>query len=260
MPKLSCFLCPKEDYEEKRLEDICPTCGNAYGLPLASPPTAIGEYKIVRPISRGFYAATYVAERTGMLKRKVVLKVVSKIVYDFFKKDFVQECEDHAKLADGLQHVVQIDDGLENVAVVFGAVKLQCHVAVLQFVNGDPLGTLLAKPEKLSARSIAQIGIDLFRMVDEFRGKIAFHNDLHGANIMVEKVGNRPDAIDPTIRTLAIDLGSISDASKSDAPAQRLGDIHWIAKHLLHMVDHLLRDGDQTSDLDYRLASALASA
>jgi len=257
MPKLCCFLCPKEDFQEKVFADICPTCGNPYGLPITSPPATIRDYKIIRPISRGFYAATYVAKRTGMLEQSVVLKVVSKKVYDFFEKDFVQECKDHSKLAGGLEHVVQIIDGHENIEVEFGGIKMLCHVAVLQFVNGEPLGDLLAHPEKLSARSIAQIGIDLFRMVDEFRGKVAFHNDLHGANVMVEKVGNRPDAIDPFIRALAIDLGSISDASKSDTNARRLGDIHWIANHLLQMVDHLLRDADKTSDLDYRLASAL---
>jgi hypothetical protein len=192
-----------------------------------------------------------------MLTRPVVLKVVSKAVYKFFNKNFVQECQDHAKVASGLEHVVQIEDGLENLEVAFGNLKLLCHVAVLQFVDGDPLGELLDQPKGLSARAVAQIGIDLFRMVDELRGKVAFHNDLHGANIMVEKVRNRPDAIDPTIHTVAIDLGSISDASKSDTEEQRLGDIHWIANHLLHMVDHLLIDSDKTSDLDYRLASAL---
>jgi|ERR1019366_4983851 hypothetical protein len=257
MSKLCCFFCPQRDFKEKDLADVCPICGNTYGLPIASPPSTIGEFQIIKPISRGFYAATFVAQRKGLLQRPLVLKVVSKRVYDFFAKDFVQECKDHAKIADGLEHVVQIIDGYENVEVAFGNTTLTCHVAVLQFVNGEPLGALLKRPEKLSARSIAQIGIDLFRMVDEFRGKVAFHNDLHGENIMVEKIANRADAIDPTLRTLAIDLGSISDASKSDSQAQRLGDIHWIANHLLRMVDHLLRDSDKTSDLDYRLASAL---
>ena len=257
MPKLCCFLCPNKDYAEKTFDDICPTCGKTYGFPITSAPSVILDYKIVRAITRGFYAAAYEARRPGMLTRPIVLKVVSKAMYDFFKKDFKQECRDHAKVADGSDHVVQIEDGHENVEITFGEIKLLCHVAVLRFVDGDPLEELLKKPEQLSARAIAQIGIDLLRMVDEFRGKVAFHNDLHGANIMVEKVRNRSDAIDPTIRTVAIDLGSISDESKSDMEEQRLGDIHWIAHHLLRMVDQLLIDSDKTSDLDYRLASAL---
>ena len=257
MPKLCCFWCPKKDYSEKNLNDVCPTCGHTYGFPITSPPAMIRNFKIVRALSRGFYAATYVAESPGMLARSVVLKVVSKSVYDLFNKNFVQECKDHAKIADGSEHVVHIEDGLENVEVEFGGSRLLCHVAVLQFVNGDPLGELLQRPERLSARAVAQIGIDLFRMVEEFRGKVAFHNDLHGANIIVGKVTNRLDGIDPTLRTVAIDLGSVSDASKSDSNEQRLGDIHWIANHLLRLVDHLLRDNDKTSDLDYRLAGAL---
>jgi serine/threonine protein kinase len=257
MAKLCCFLCPTRDYAEKNLEDQCPKCGNPYGFPLTSAPEFINDYRVLRPLSRGFYAATYVAERSGMLKRRVVLKVVSKQVYEFFGKDFEQECRDHARIADGSEHVVQIDEGHKDVEVTFGGIKLRAHVAVLRFVDGEAFGELLKQPDRLGAKSVAQIGIDLFRMLEELKGKVAFHNDLHGANIMIEKVVNRPEAIDATIRAVAIDLGSASDASKSDAEQRRLGDIHWVASHLLAMVDHLLRDSDKTSDLDYRLASAL---
>ncbi len=257
MPKLCCFLCPSKDYGEKNLDDGCPVCGNQYGFPLTSSPDHVGDYRVLRPLSRGFYAATYVAERSGMLRRPVVLKVVSKGVYEFFKKDFEQECRDHARIADGSEHVVQIEEGHSDVEVSFSGIRLTTHVAVLRFVDGEPFGELLKQPERLTATSVAQIGIDLFRMLDELKGKVAFHNDLHGTNIMIEKAANRPDAIDPQIRAVAIDLGSASDASKSDAEQQRLGDIHWIANHLLRLVDHLLRNSDKTSDLDYRLASAL---
>src|ERR1035441_4137289 len=128
MAKLCCFLCPKADYTEKSLEDVCPSCGNKYGFPLISWPETIRDYKVIRPLSRGFYAATFVAQRPGMLTRPVVLKVVSKAVYDFFRKDFAQECQDNAKVADGSEHVVQIEDAHENIEITFGECKVTCHV------------------------------------------------------------------------------------------------------------------------------------
>lgn len=255
MPKFCCFVCPAKDYTERELEDQCPTCSRTYGFPLRQSPKTIGEFRIVRPLSRGFYAATYVAER-GRLNTQFVLKVASKVVYSFFGKDFVRECEDHRKVAAGTEHVVQIND-MFDAPVTFGDVTLDCHVAELGFINGDPLENLLKEPDRLSARTVAQIGIDLFRLLEELQEKVAFHNDLHGGNILIQKETNRADAVEPSIRAVAVDLGSISDASKSDRENQRFGDVHWIANHLLKLVDHLLANPDKSSDLDYRLASAL---
>ena len=84
--------------------------------------------------------------------------------------------------------------------------------------------------------------------------------DLHPENIIVESL--RPDArragaIDDSIRAIAIDLGSISDASRSDRETLRRGDLHWIAAHLNGLVGKLLSDPDKIPDLDNRLASAL---
>ena len=64
--KYCCFNCPKGDFEEKRLQDECPTCGQPYGFPLVDHPAEIGEFKIIKPLGRCFYAATYVAESQGL--------------------------------------------------------------------------------------------------------------------------------------------------------------------------------------------------
>ena len=63
MGKFCCFFCPKKDYAERELDDTCATCGRRFGFPLSSAPSNIGPYRVVKPLSRGFYAATYVAER-----------------------------------------------------------------------------------------------------------------------------------------------------------------------------------------------------
>lgn len=254
MAKYCCFFCPAKGVAGSALDEQCPTCGRTYGFPLEHRPNDMDGHEVTKSLGRGFYAATYVCE-TGKLKTQYVLKVAPTGVYRLFAKDFERECHEHKRIAEGTEHVVKIDDMFEAM-VEFGGVSVPCHVARLQFIDGEPLDRLLTIPDALTARTIAQIAIDLFEILDEFSGR-AFHNDLHGGNIMIQKGLRRADAIDPSIRAVAVDLGSLSDLSRSDSDEKRLGDIHWVARHLLAFVDHLLRDPDSESDLDYRLASAL---
>src|SRR5690606_37499992 len=65
----------------------------------------------------------------------------------------------------------------------------------------------------------------------------------------------RPDAIDETIRVKAIDLGSISNESKSSS--DRAGDLQFIAKHVDQLLDRFLSSPVDLEDRDYRTALAL---
>ncbi len=48
MEKYCCFICPKSDYEEKNLEDLCPNCSLPYGFPLngSSAPKVIRDFHV----------------------------------------------------------------------------------------------------------------------------------------------------------------------------------------------------------------------
>jgi len=259
--KYCCFICPSKDYTEKLLSDPCPKCGNTYGFPLAFPPSAIGRYRIVSPLGRGFYAATYLCE-FGNLNTRYVLKVSPKAVYEFFGKDFEDECRTHQNVARDTEHIVPIVDYFEE-DVEFGQTKLPCYVAVIDFVDGKPLDKYLEESQHASARSLAQIAIDLFRIWREFTHKLKYHNDLHSNNIIIQELredARRAEALDETIRAVAIDLGSVADASKSDPCELRLGDQHWLCRHLQRMVEKLREkraDIDRVDDLDNRIAEAL---
>ena len=259
MGKFCCFFCPAADYSEKSLDDSCPACGRKYGFPLFNPPAVVQNHMVIEPLGRGFYAATYVAER-GALKTKSVLKVSPRNFFEFFPgKGFESECQTHAAVAEGTEHIVGIRDMFEA-DIIFGNTLVPCHVAELEYVKGNLLGDYLKQEITLSATAAAQIAIDLFKIRDELHRKGVNHNDLHAENIIIESLGpdaRRAGAIDDSIRAVAIDLGSISDASKSDSDSLRLGDLHWIATHLNSLVGNLLSDPDKISDLDNRLASAL---
>lgn len=98
------------------------------------------------------------------------------------------------------------------------------------------------------------------KVVKLIRAKQVFHNDLHAGNIIIEKLRKesyRADAIDSSIRAVAIDLGSAAIQTKSDPKKQREGDISRIAEHIARLSAGLLTDPDGVSDHDFRLASTL---
>lgn len=256
MPSYCCFTCPDGNYSERALTDPCPTCGKEYEFPLTSFPEQIEQYRLVKALGRGFYSATFVAE-SGRLADRCVLKVSSKALYEFFKKDFDQECRVHADIDNDSEHIAGIRN-MFDADLVFGNEIVPCHIAVLEYIDGIPLSEYLENAESLSSETIAQIGIDLFRIIGDLEIKEIFHNDLHSGNIIVQQLkpgARRAEAIDENIKAIAIDLGSVSDASKSDD--KRLGDLHWVADHLQKLSRHLLKNPEQASDTDYRLASLL---
>ena len=259
--KYCCFLCPSKDYSEKMLSDKCPSCGNRYDFTLNQTPAVIDQYRIVKPLGRGFYASSYLAE-FGRLKAPYVLKVTSVKLYDYFKKNFEDECNMHQEVSQDTEHIVPIINYFDA-DIPFGSITMPCHVAVLEYVKGEPLDEFLKQSPDISARSIAQIAVDLIRIWREFSNKLKYHNDLHANNIIIQRLredARRAEALDETIRAVAIDLGSVADASKSDSCDLRLGDQHWLCRHIRSLIDKMKqvrRDIDNIEDLDNRIVEAL---
>lgn len=261
MPSYCCFFCPAATYNDSEITDPCPSCGRPFGFPLSNAPVEIGPFKILRALGRGFYAATYVAERKTGLRNKSVLKVTPKSFYEFFPgKDFEQESLLHRDVAEGTEHLVKIRDMFPDEEVQFGDQSLACCVAELDFVDGPLLTDYFDGEQKVTAAIAAQMAIDLLRLREELERKQVFHNDLHAGNIIVERLKKdsfRADAVDPSIRAVAIDLGSAAAQTKSDPAKQREGDISRIAEHIARLSARLLASPDQVSDHDFRLASTL---
>jgi len=252
-----CFYCPEASDNKKNIKDKCPKCGRPYDFPLTNIPSKIRDYNILSPISRGFYATTYLSE-WGALKQKRVLKIIPKKVYEFFKKDFIQECDLHNNIATESNHLVQILDRFEH-KINFNKDELECYVAVLDYISGDPLSEILEDESKeVSVISVAQIAIDLYRLYEELETRNIYHNDLHPKNIIVKRLSMpRAEAIDESIQVVAIDLGSLSQLSRSDSLQGRLGDIHYIAMHLRNLVKRLTYDIDNVDDMEFRVATVL---
>jgi serine/threonine protein kinase len=259
MPKYCCFCCPSADYSEKALTDICPKCKNPFGFPLTNYPRQIGAFEILAPIDRGFYSATYKA-KSGKLGKIRVLKVSPKAVYKLHKKDFVAECTVHHELS-GSAHIVDIEDYFDDSVAFPGIRSIDCHIAVLEYVDGPTLDEFLKRMRsEISTDTIAQIAIDLLRLWYDVRSKNMNHNDLHDRNIIIQSLGrdvHRANEFDGSIRAVAIDLGSAADHTKSDPLMARLGDQQWVVSHLLRLAEWLRPDPDKSTSLDFRVATAI---
>lgn len=262
MEKYCCFLHPKVDYELKHLDERCPDCGLPYGFPLAKDlaPRRIGRFKVVRPINRGYYGATYIVEKKTAIKtKKLVLKVVPKALYSFFNKDFEAECKAHAIAAEKTHHIVDIDDIFDE-EVVFGETQIDCHVAVLQYVNGQTLKEIIDSSEPVRATAVGQVAIDLLRILSELQSKRLFHNDLHPGNIMIEELDEehrRLGELDEAVKAVAIDFGSLDTKTLSGDSSNRIGDLHRVAETLDDLSKKILNDPANADERDYRLASLL---
>lgn len=231
------------------------------GHPLRNVPVSgLEGFEVIEALDRGFYSATYVAKQ-GMLGQLVCLKVIPRSIYEMRGKNFVDECRQHAEVAQGTQHLVGIRDAFDAEVVFDGeSESMPCHVAVLDYVKGRSLRTLLEEPAALPARMTAQVAVDLLRLLAELERKQVFHNDLHDGNILVEdltqEVERGAEAIDPFTRAVAVDLGSVLDESRSNESAQ-IADSHQVTEHLMRLALQVMPDPVSATDVDFRLAIAL---
>ena len=257
--RYACFFHPKEDMNEHELSDPCLECGRSYGYPLEAVPTSIGEFKIEKALGRGFYAATYLAT-FGSLGAKAVLKVTPQETYRYFGKDFAAESRLHLEVSGGTQHLAGIINTYD-LDVEFGDTVIPCHVAYLDYVEGPTLDKFLADSANRTARNLAQITVDLFSLMQELSTKQKYHNDLHDRNIIIQRLNRANyrsgDTIEPSIRAVAIDLGSLAEMSKSVPANQRLGDLLQVVRHILDFRNYLLDSPNNISDMEYRLAIQL---
>lgn len=237
MFEYSCFLHPLSKGADKR--GRCQECELPFDFPLREPPASINGCDIVEPLNRGFYGAVYRGRhpRTG---DDLAFKVVPVATYapsdqGGYGKDFVAEAKLQRELATE-QLVADVNDwGIA--ALAFGAHEIECHWMQMEFVDGRPLVELLELGPR-TPQEAAQVIWDLLDVIAMLQQHERFHNDLHGENIFVRELPEREwrrHAIAPNSAIKVLDLGSASEQSRSSDT--RLGDIHWIARHIVDLAN-----------------------
>src|SRR5690606_10170473 len=97
-------------------------------------------------------------------------------------------------------------------------IEIDCYVAIMEYIPGRVLKDILNTNDILPANKIAQIAIDLFRILDVLRLKQKNHNDLHAENIIVADLPSdqrRANEVEGRIRVIAIDIGSLTSENKA---------------------------------------------
>ena len=252
-----CFVQPVKSYELKELTDVAPS-GHQYGFPIFNAPKTIGQYEVLESKGRGYYGATYVVK--GRFNRKRILKVIPKAIYELHEKSFEEECDNHAKVAEGSFHIVQIEDAFETNVSFPNVAEIECHIAVLSYVHGDLLKQYLDSKRLIPATRIAQISMDLLNILNELDSKEVNHNDLHPENLIVEELEEntkRHPEFDKYIKVVAIDLGSLTGESLSWQQTRK-GDKHWVAEYISLFSQNLLsKEYSDINSYEYRLAFQL---
>lgn len=249
----ACFNCwaTNDENEEKCLE-----CGKELKYPLTSFPENVGEFTIEKGLGRGFYGVTYIAK--NLLDQDVVLKITPQKLYRDKGKNFVDECKLHADISKGTNHLLKIQTILTDQEISFGDINRTCDIAVLDYIEGKTLKELIENKEELKIETIVQITIDLLELLQELNNKKIHHNDLHPANIIVEDLNEelfKYKNIDKSIHVVAIDLGSISEISKS--VDDRKNDVHHIANYIHSLSEYILQNPLINSRKDFRIALEL---
>lgn len=232
-------------------------CGRSYDFMLTSPPKEIGNYEITKPLSRGYYGATYVVEK-GRRKISRVLKVSPKQFYRDRATTFDDEIDNHFQAADGAEFIVEITDDPFEATIDFDGEKVDCYCTELEFIPGYVLNDLYAGKRDLTPELAIQIACDLIHILRELKRRELNHNDLHAGNILVQELppsAHRADAIARNVKARAIDLGSV-DSQRREGGKYK-SDVQWIAHHLGVFSEILATRNSNNSDLQARVAFAL---
>lgn len=257
MFEFSCFLHPKSTSPDR--DARCSDCGEIFDFPLRDHPERIGAYVIDAGISRGFYGAVFRGrhERTGRTRafKLIPTATYAPVAEGGYGKDFEAEARMHAELSSD-RLVAALDDwGTEDLR--FGAHVIRCHWMEMEFVEGRTLSEVVAGGPT-SPREVAQIAWDLLDIIAMLQQRQRFHNDLHGDNIFVVDLPEseaRRQAIHPRVTLKVLDLGSADERSKSTD--DRLGDLHWVARHILELLAAFERRNPSMAPATLRLTAQL---
>jgi hypothetical protein len=254
-----CFVCADQNKTEDRsLGQSCSSCGRKFGFPLKEYPSVINGFEVIKPLSRGYYSVAYKVKHPKFTNRVSVLKVIPKLVYKNHGKNFDIECQQHDKIANNSGHIVKIQ-GFFDAKILFGDCEIDSHVAELEFVDGFPLEKVLDGEEFLTAPEVTQVALDLFRILFDLQKMEVRHNDLHGGNVIVQRLDEsqyRLGAVEPRIRVKAIDINSATGGVEDYMP-DRPRDIQRVAGIVRRICQRLLENPDSVRDLHYRALAKL---
>ncbi|MCH2211001.1 MAG: serine/threonine protein kinase [Fuerstiella sp.] len=154
----------------------------------------LGEYRVVREISRGGMGIVFEAEQVS-LKRRVALKVLPRRM--ILQTEERERFEREAQLAASLHH--------SNIVPIHGCGSEDGYqFYAMQLIEGTPLNQLR---EQLTAHRVAEIGVQVAEALDYAHKQGVMHRDIKPENLIEDSDGR----VWITDFGLAADSLSVSD-------------------------------------------------
>lgn len=138
-----------------------------------------GSYRVIRLLGRGTMASVYLAEQVSMA-RPVALKILSSSLSN--DPEFIERFLREARVSARLNHPNIV------AAIDFGEFESRFFLA-MEFVDGDPLSTVLARDGAMDEKRVLGIGRQAIAALEHAAGHGVIHLDVKPANIMIRKDG-----------------------------------------------------------------------
>lgn len=147
----------------------------------ASPPTILGEYRLLRRLGEGGMGAVYLAYQEAE-DRQVAIKVLpDHLAANQASRDrFYREAKS-GKLLNHPNIVRNIDEGQDR--------QTGKHYLVLEYVDGPSAQTLLDRFGKLKLPDAVHIALDIARALEHAHSRSVVHRDIKPANILITTTG-----------------------------------------------------------------------
>ncbi len=138
-----------------------------------------GNYRVIRLLGRGTMASVYLAEQVSMA-RPVALKILSPSLSG--DPAFIERFTREARASARLNHPNIVS------AIDFGEYESRFFLA-MEFVDGEPLSSLLAREGALEEGRVIGIGLQVISALEHAVQHQVIHLDVKPANIMIRKDG-----------------------------------------------------------------------
>lgn len=251
--EIACIFC---GWVNNTMADKCIHCTRPLHIEGQLINQDVNAYKLIDYKARGFYGLTFKA--VDGFSKEVAIKLMSKISYLRYEKDFKSEARLYAQLPDSASIVKYIGAG-ETVLSVDGN-QVPFFYIVCEWVNGITLRDLLLQGD-ISPEDLIIAAKDLLSGLQELYDNNLWHNDLHGENILVSELTQAQMRLfarsKPRIYKI-IDVGSMVYRNPSDVKVYN--DMINVGMHLSQILKNLKTNVSEFQKEDQLLIDVIEEA
>lgn len=231
---ISCIFCGEKNNKNNK---NCIVCNNTLHNDEDFLGQKVDGLTLIEYKARGFYGLTFKAK--DIYGKNVAVKLISKIAYKKFDKDFTEEAEKFANLPNAPTIVNYIRAG--EIVLDLSEGEFEFFYIVTEWIDGISLNEFLrsdlAEPEDLiiAAR-------DMLTALSELTSLNLWHNDLHDENILISNISDpQKQLFRRSISRIykIIDVGSM--AYKNPHDTKVWGDMVNVGSHLFQIRETLKR-------------------